>query len=144
MNAPAHGSMAIRGHVVRGDQRGRGLGFPTANIPTSGTRVPADGVYAGWLRRLDGKQPRGPLPAAISFGRNPTFDGERHRRVESHVLGRHDLDLYGVEVEVTFAQRLRGTMKFTSIEELVRAVRSDIERASRVLRVALDESRGPS
>ena len=64
---------AVRGTVVRGDQRGRDLGFPTANVPTSadGT-APADGVYAGWLRRLDTGER---FPAAISVGTNPTFDG---------------------------------------------------------------------
>ena len=67
----------------RGDKRGRELGFPTANVPTSAvSAAPADGVYAGWLRRLDTGET---FPAAISVGTNPTFDGERDRRVESYV-----------------------------------------------------------
>ena len=69
------------------------------------TAAPADGVYAGWLRRLDTGER---YPAAISVGTNPTFDGERERRVESYVLDRDDLELYGVEVEVSFVARLRG------------------------------------
>jgi len=82
---------AVRGEVVKGDQRGRELGYPTANVPTSGMRAaPADGVYAGWLRRLD--QPEILMPAAISVGTNPTFDGYRERRVEAYVLDRDDLD----------------------------------------------------
>ena len=103
---------AIRGYVVKGDQRGRELGYPTANVPvaTSRTAVPADGVYAGWLRRLD--EPDGTyLPAAISVGTNPTFDGT-DRRVESYVLDRDDLELYGVIVEVAFTERLRGMVRF--------------------------------
>ena len=88
----------VRGIVVRGDQRGRELGFPTANVPTRTlTAAPADGVYAGWLRRTDTGER---YPAAISVGTNPTFDGERERRVESYVLDRDDLELYDVEVEV--------------------------------------------
>ena len=99
---------AVRGVVVKGDQRGRELGYPTANVPTRGMlAAPADGVYAGWLRRLD--QPDDALlPAAISVGTNPTFAGERERRVEAYVLDRDDLELYGVEVEVSFVGRLRG------------------------------------
>ena len=101
---------AVRGVVVQGDQRGRELGFPTANVPTDAmTAAPPDGVYAGWLRRLDTGEV---YPAAISVGTNPTFDGERDRRVESYVLDRTDLELYGVEVEVSFVERLRGMVAF--------------------------------
>ena len=110
---------AVRGVVVRGDERGRELGYPTANVPTDQlTTAPADGVYAGWLRRLDTGET---YPAAISVGTNPTFDGVRTRRVESYVLDRDDLDLYDVEVEVSFVERLRGMVAFDSVEELVRA-----------------------
>ncbi len=75
-------------------------------------------MYAGWLRRLD--QPDvALLPAAISVGTNPTFEGERERRVESYVLDRDDLELYGVEVEVSFVARIRGMLRFDSVDELV-------------------------
>jgi riboflavin kinase/FMN adenylyltransferase len=123
--------VCVRGVVVRGDRRGRELGFPTANVPVgSGGGVPADGVYAGWLRRLD----TGELyPAAISVGTNPTFDGVRDRRVESYVLDREDLELYGVEVEVTFVQRLRGMVRFDSVEELVARMHDDVARARGLL-----------
>ena len=73
-------------------------------------RAAADGVYAGWLRRLDTGER---FPAAISVGTNPTFDGQRERRVESYVLDRDDLELYGVEVEVEFVERLRGMVRST-------------------------------
>jgi riboflavin kinase/FMN adenylyltransferase len=124
----------VRGEVVKGDQRGRELGYPTANVPTHGMlAAPADGVYAGWLRRLD--DPDGArLPAAISVGTNPTFSGERERRVESYVLDRDDLELYGVEVEVGFVGRIRGMLRFDSVEELVATMAGDVDRARELLR----------
>jgi riboflavin kinase/FMN adenylyltransferase len=123
--------VAVRGVVVRGDRRGRELGFPTANVPVgSGGGVPADGVYAGWLRRLDTGER---YPAAISVGTNPTFDGVRDRRVESYVLDRDDLELYDVEVEVSFVDRLRGMVRFDSVEDLVTQMRDDVDRARTLL-----------
>jgi riboflavin kinase/FMN adenylyltransferase len=125
---------AVRGKVVRGDRRGRDLGFPTANVPAgTGTTAPADGVYAGWLRRLDTGER---FPAAISVGTNPTFDGERARRVESYVLERTDLELYDVEVEVSFVDRLRGMVAFESVDRLVAQMDDDVERARALLGAA--------
>ena len=122
----------VRGMVVRGDQRGRELGYPTANVPIpADAAAPADGVYAGWLTRLDLRET---YPAAISVGTNPTFDGERERRVESYVLDRDDLDLYDVEVEVAFVDRLRGMVKFQGIEALVETMHDDVRRARELLR----------
>jgi riboflavin kinase / FMN adenylyltransferase len=122
---------AVRGVVVQGDRRGRELGFPTANVPTDGmTAAPADGVYAGWLRRLDTGET---YPAAISVGTNPTFSGVRERRVESYVLDRTDLELYGVEVEVSFVDRLRGMVAFESVEKLVEQMHADVARARELL-----------
>ncbi len=119
----------VRGVVVKGDQRGRELGYPTANVPTTvRLAAPVDGVYAGWLRRLDGQAGDEPLPVAISVGTNPTFDGHRERRVESYVLDRDDLELYGVEVEVSFVARIRGMTRFDSVEKLVETMRDDVER----------------
>jgi riboflavin kinase/FMN adenylyltransferase len=122
---------SVRGVVVKGDQRGRELGYPTANVPTPDVvAVPPDGVYAGWLRRLDTGEV---FPAAISVGTNPTFDGVRARRVESYVLDRSDLDLYGVEVEVSFVERLRGMEAFDSVDALVDQMRDDVDRARDLL-----------
>jgi riboflavin kinase/FMN adenylyltransferase len=124
----------VRGEVVKGDQRGRELGYPTANVPTTGMlAAPSDGVYAGWLSRLDVDD--APLPAAISVGTNPTFEGERERRVESYVLDRDDLELYGVQVEVTFVGRIRGMLRFDSVDELVATMAQDVERTRTVLGV---------
>ena len=123
---------AVRGVVVQGDQRGRELGYPTANVPTDGlTAAPPDGVYAGWLTRLDSGER---LPAAISVGTNPTFDGVRERRVESYVLDRTDLELYGVEVEVSFVERIRGMEAFDSVEALLEQMHDDVARCREVLR----------
>jgi riboflavin kinase/FMN adenylyltransferase len=125
---------AVRGVVVKGDQRGRELGYPTANVPTDAqTAAPADGVYAGWLRRRDTREV---FPAAISVGTNPTFAGQRERRVESYVLDRTDLELYGVEVEVVFVDRLRGMTAFSSVAELVEQMARDVEQAREVLGAA--------
>ncbi|GAB3082671.1 bifunctional riboflavin kinase/FAD synthetase [Nocardioides zeae] len=122
---------SIRGTVVQGDQRGRELGYPTANVPTSAlVAAPADGVYAGRLRRVDTGEE---LPAAISVGTNPTFEGERERRVESYVLDRDDLELYGVEVEVSFVAHLRGMVRFDGVDALVEQMADDVERARALL-----------
>jgi riboflavin kinase/FMN adenylyltransferase len=100
--------------------------------------VPADGVYAGWLRvtrEPDGVPPSpGPddatsgerLPAAVSVGTNPTFDGVE-RRVEAYVLDRTDLDLYDREVVLEFVSRVRPTLRFDSVEELVATMHDDVD-----------------
>ena len=119
------------GVVVKGDQRGRELGFPTANVPVQpGFAVPADGVYAGWVTRLDGDCPR--WPAAISVGTNPTFDGVE-RRVEAYVLDRDDLELYGVEIAIDFYARLRGQVKYRGAAALVEQIQHDVEQVRHLL-----------
>jgi riboflavin kinase / FMN adenylyltransferase len=124
----------VEGVVVRGHQRGRALGFPTANLQTpEHTAVPADGVYTGWLVSLD---PAGAeterWPAAISVGTNPTF-GAGDRSVEAHALDRDDLDLYGTHVAADFVARLRATVKFDSVQALVAQMHLDIGEARRLL-----------
>lgn len=125
----------VTGTVVHGDHRGRELGFPTANLSQDHEGlVPSDGVYAGWLIRLDldtGAVDR-TLPAAISVGTNPTFDGHQ-RRVEAYVLDRTDLDLYGERVAVDFVSHLRPTLRFDSIEGLVTQMREDVARCREIL-----------
>ena len=120
------------GIVVRGDQRGRQMGYPTANVPVEpGMAVPADGVYACWVTRLD--QPDAPRwPAAISVGTNPTFDGHE-RRVEAYVLDRDDLELYGVEIAVDFYVRLRGQVKYRGMEALIEQMHLDVEQVRHLL-----------
>jgi riboflavin kinase / FMN adenylyltransferase len=124
----------VEGVVVRGQRRGRALGFPTANLETPPhTAIPADGIYAGWLISLDpggGEQER--WPAAISVGTNPTFDGTE-RSVEAHALDRDDLDLYGTHVAVDFVTRLRGQVRFGSVGELVAQMHRDVDAARTLL-----------
>jgi riboflavin kinase/FMN adenylyltransferase len=120
----------VEGVVVRGQQRGRALGFPTANLETPPhTAIPADGVYAGWLSSLaqDGSTVQ-TWPAAISIGTNPTFDGGE-RTVEAYALDRDDLDLYGAHVALDFAARLRATVKFVSVDDLIVQMRVDVDEA---------------
>ncbi|MFX0537665.1 bifunctional riboflavin kinase/FAD synthetase [Ornithinimicrobium sp. Y1847] len=126
----------VSGEVVHGHHRGRELGYPTANLaPDSEGLVPADGVYAGWLERpgLAADHPDRRLPAAISVGTNPTFDDVVRRTVEAYVLDRTDLDLYGETVWVDFVERLRGNVKFESIEALMEQMGADVDRARALL-----------
>lgn len=122
--------VSVDGVVMRGEQRGRTLGFPTANVSPSRVAAPADGIYAGWLVRLDTGER---FPAAISVGTNPTFSGERERRVEAYVLDRDDLDLYDVEVEIEFVSRLRGMIRFHDVDELIETMHEDVRRTREVL-----------
>jgi len=114
----------VEGTVVRGAQRGRELGYPTANVETlPHTAIPADGVYAGWLTAADER-----MPAAISVGTNPTFDGTS-RTVEAYAIDRVGLDLYGLHVSVDFLAYLRGMEKFDSIDALLDRMADDVKQA---------------
>ncbi|MFF4410456.1 bifunctional riboflavin kinase/FAD synthetase [Streptoverticillium reticulum] len=114
----------VEGEVVRGAQRGRELGYPTANVETvPHTAIPADGVYAGWLN-AGGEA----MPAAISVGTNVQFDATE-RTVEAYAIDRVGLDLYGLHVGVDFLAYLRGMEKFDSIEALLECMADDVERA---------------
>ncbi|GAA0970345.1 bifunctional riboflavin kinase/FAD synthetase [Actinocorallia libanotica] len=125
----------VEGVVVRGHQRGRALGFPTANVESlSHTAIPADGVYAGFLVCDSERYPDSRWPAAISVGTNPTFEGVT-RTVEAYALDRDDLDLYGEHVAVDFAGRIRGMVKFDSVEDLIAEMRRDVARAREMTRV---------
>jgi riboflavin kinase/FMN adenylyltransferase len=119
---------AVRGVVVKGAQRGRELGFPTANLsPDNQGLIPADGVYAGWLVDAGTRH-----PAAISVGNNPTFDGVPQRQVEAYCIG-VDLDLYGHVVDVEFTRRLRGMVAFEGVPQLIRQMQADVAEASAIL-----------
>jgi len=127
----------VVGVVVHGDHRGRELGYPTANLAQDAVgQIPADGVYAGRLVRpaLVPGAPDAVLPAAISVGTNPTFDGTQ-RRVEAYVLDRDDLDLYGERVAVEFVERLRPTLRFDGVDALIEQMSADVARSHKVLGV---------
>ena len=133
----------VEGVVVRGDGRGRGLGYPTANVaPPMHSAIPADGVYAGWFTVLGRHYSTGGpgagevlpgerYPAAVSIGTNPTFSG-RTRTVEAYVLDQ-SADLYGQHVAVDFVSRIRGQKKFESVDKLIEAMGRDTDKARVIL-----------
>jgi riboflavin kinase/FMN adenylyltransferase len=124
----------VDGIVVRGDRRGRELGYPTANVETPPfTAIPADGVYAGHLVTRDPRSgaSRERFPAAVSVGSNPTFQGSR-RTVEAYVLD-YEGDLYGEHVGVEFAQRLRPMAAFPDVDALLAAMAQDVADTRQIL-----------
>lgn len=119
----------IDGRIVRGDGRGRTLGFPTANLEVVNEALPARGVYACWCRlEAEGM----PLAAAVNVGRRPTFGGEA-TTVEAHLLD-FSGDLYGRLVRLSFEERLRGEVRFAGPEALKAQIGADVARARAVLR----------
>lgn len=131
---------AVRGTVVHGQQRGRQLGYPTANLsPALEGFIPADGVYAGFLSiqpdlgaGSSAETPLRRMPAAISIGNNPTFEGVPEKQVEAHVLDA-DLDLYDRVVVVEFVDFVRGMTRFDSLDELIAQIGLDTSRVREVL-----------
>lgn len=118
----------VTGIVEHGRKLGRTLGFPTANISRSAEGyLPGDGIYAGYLY-ADGVR----YPAAHSVGTNDTV-GEVPKILESHVIGRDDLDLYDLEVTCEFVAQVRGWAKFDSLEELIAQIAVDVRQASEIL-----------
>jgi riboflavin kinase / FMN adenylyltransferase len=113
----------VEGTVVEGDQRGRELGFPTANIvPDDSLAYPGHGVFAAFA---DG------VPAAVNVGVRPTFDSGRGVLIETYLIDREE-DLYGHTLRVAFVERLRGEKRFAGVEELVAQMKIDVEDAKRV------------
>lgn len=124
----------LEGVVVRGDQRGREIGFPTANLLVHRhAAVPTDGVYAAWLIRRAGRagQRAERLPAAVSIGTNPTFSG-RERRVEAYVLDFSD-DLYGERLALDFVAYLREMRRYDGIEPLIAQITEDVAQTRQAL-----------
>ncbi len=120
----------VRGWVRQGDQRGRLLGFPTANVEVSNRIcLPADGVYAGWYERPTGEVHQ----CAINIGRRPTFyEDAQTSLLEAHLLDFDD-DLYDEPARVRFAHFLRSERKFDGIDALIDQLRADVENARTVL-----------
>ncbi len=114
----------VEGEVVSGDQRGRELGFPTANIvPDDRLAIPGHGVYAAFANGV---------PAAVNVGVRPTFESGRGVLIETYLIDQQELDLYGSVLRVAFVQRLRGEKRFADVEELIVQMRIDVEDAKRV------------
>jgi len=122
-------SFYLRGPVIHGEKRGRTIGYPTANIGLdSHATIPADGVYAGWLT-VGGIR----WAAAISIGTNPTFPGVRGRQVEAYAVDQVGLDLYDQEAKLEFVWRLRDTLKFESLDELLVQMAQDCEQTRKLV-----------
>ncbi len=113
----------VEGTVVEGDQRGRTLGFPTANIvPDDRLAIPGHGVYAAFANGV---------PAAVNVGVRPTFESGRGVLIETYLIDREE-DLYGIELRVAFVSRLRGEKRFAGVEELIAQMKIDVQDARRV------------
>ena len=126
----------VVGTVVHGNHRGKALGYPTANLSADSLGlVPMEGVYAGWLTRMDLPVDASDrtMPAAISVGTNPTFETHDRRTVEAYVLDRDDLDLYGERVMVEFTAHIRPTLRFESVDDLLDAMGKDVTRCRELL-----------
>ncbi|MBL5972777.1 MAG: bifunctional riboflavin kinase/FAD synthetase [Candidatus Leucobacter sulfamidivorax] len=120
--------LELRGTVVRGDARGRDLGFPTANLGGEiEGMVPAEGIYAGWAVVRGERH-----PAAISVGNNPTFTPDAEPRVEAFLLD-FDGELYGEPIRVQFAERLRGNIVFDGMEALMERMAEDVRETRAIL-----------
>ncbi len=129
----------LRGEVVRGDERGRTLDFPTANlIPDEELVCPGHGIYAclanGWPKR--GCSPEASVPwlrpAAVNVGVRPTFTTGRGELIEAYLLD-FDGDLYGSELRLDFIRRLRGERRFATVEELIEQMHRDVEQTREIL-----------
>ena len=122
----------LAGKVVRGEARGRTIGFPTVNLdrgdPEFPAAVPADGIYATWARVDDGAQ----IMAATSIGVRPTFGDEGSRTVEAHLLD-FDEDVYGRTVTLEFVRRLRPERKFDTVDEVTAHMNVDVEKTREIL-----------
>jgi riboflavin kinase / FMN adenylyltransferase len=122
----------LRGEVVHGDERGRELGFPTANlIPDEALVCPGHGVYAC----LSYEDPVHPRPAAVSIGVRPTFQTGRGELIEAYVLD-FDGDLYGRELRLDFLARLRGERRFETAEALIEQMHRDVQRTRELATIA--------
>ena len=123
----------LRGPVVQGDQRGRTIGFPTANIDVAAEMaIPGDGVYAGWVINEAGIR----NPSAINIGKRPTFYADAERSlIEAHLIG-FSGDLYSQTVDVEFVGRIRDERAFSTIDELIAQLGRDVEAAKAALDLA--------
>jgi riboflavin kinase/FMN adenylyltransferase len=122
---------AVRGRVVAGERRGRSLGFPTLNLEAENEVLPAQGVYAGAVRFLDGggaPEAGARLAAVTNVGRRPTFAARDAVLVEAHLLD-FDGDVYGRRVEVEFEHHLRAERRFPDAEALRVQIAADVKEA---------------
>lgn len=122
----------LEARVVKGDSRGRGLGFPTANLKSTNQRLPKEGIYAT-LAHVEGKI----YPSATSVGKRPTFGGVE-TVVETHLLSYNKGSLYGKHLEVEFIEWIRDEQKFETVEALIAAMHDDIDQTKKILQRYID------
>ena len=117
----------LQGEVIKGDQRGRRIGFPTANLAVpEELLIPRNGVYAGEAV-VDGK----PYLAVLNIGRHPTFGLSSKQTIEAHLL-KFDGDLYGKQLEISLYKMLREEKKYNNADELIDQINKDIELAGKI------------
>jgi riboflavin kinase/FMN adenylyltransferase len=120
----------LEGTVEHGANRGRDLGFPTANLAVhENVILPKLGVYAGWMLWRGNR-----YPAVTNVGMNPTFGDRETPIVEAYVID-FDQNLYDEQIEIEFTHRLRDELKFEGVDALVEQMGADVEEARRVLGV---------
>jgi len=126
---------SIDGQVVAGDDRGRAMGFPTANLQVwEEQALPADGVYAGWAYWRGQR-----LMAVANIGVQPTFDGSK-QKVEAHLLD-FDRDIYGETLELAFVRRLRAEQRFSGVAELVAQIQRDVASGRAILEALVEREK---
>ena len=119
----------LAGQVEEGLQRGRQLGFPTANLSIDPHRlIPAVGTYGGFAE-LDGRG----YPAVCNVGLSPTFGDQAHKRVEVHLLGYKGEAFYGKSLTMRFTERIRDERKFPSVDALVAQIQQDCHHVQKRL-----------
>lgn len=123
-------SYSVRGIVGKGDQRGRTIGFPTANLEAENEILPAPGVYAGEVRFLDGGTPEvgSRWPAVTNVGVRPTFQKDGRLIAEAHLID-FDGDIYGRRVELSFEHHLRPEQRFDGVDALRTQIQADVIEA---------------
>lgn len=113
----------VEGVVVKGDQRGRELGFPTANlVPDDRLVIPGHGIYAAFANGV---------PAAVNVGIRPTFESGRGVLIETYLID-HEEDLYDKNLRVAFVEKLRGERRYSEVDALIAQMKQDVEDAKRV------------
>ncbi len=122
----------LQGLVTHGDQRGRGIGFPTANLGYAREKVlPAGGIYACWAY-VGGQRHK----AAVNLGTNPTFTPDKQTlNVEAYLLD-FDRDIYGEMMRLEFVARLRDELKYASVDALIKQIQTDVEQTREILGTA--------
>jgi len=123
----------LSGAVAHGDERGRELGFPTANlVPDEALVCPGHGVYACIADVEPAETERVRRPAAVSIGVRPTFKTGRAELIEAYILD-FDGDLYGTELRLEFLARLRGERRFDDADSLIEQMHRDVEQARSIV-----------